>query len=217
MIVQAISLKKQLHQVQLISIVCIGVGLLSSVGIYLLSRITGLPPSSLTRDAVSVLGAGPHIGLLSTLGVMLWAASTAVCLCGGIVLSRDVAQQQARRFLVVSGMLSLGLTLDDGLLLHEALAPRFLHIPESIVLAVYLVVLNGYLAYFLRQVLRTDYVLFILALTFLGVSALIDQILPFSDPVTFVEDILKFTGILFWLAYYSRVVVVLIQGTIKEY
>jgi hypothetical protein len=215
-VAQVTPLKTQLNQFRLIISVCIGAGLLSSVGVYLLSQITGVPPASLTRDPVSVFRTGPHIGLLSTLGVMLWAASTAVCLLGGIVLRRDAAQQRARRFLFASGLLSLGLMLDDSFLVHEALAPKFLRIPEPIIFLGYLVVVVGYLAYFVRQLLRTDYVLFILALAFLGASALIDQSLPVSDTVAFVEDILKFTGLLFWLAYFSRVVVALIQDTPTE-
>jgi hypothetical protein len=210
-IVQTIPFSKQLYQVWPIIVICIGVGLLSGAGIYIFSQISDVPPSSLTRDAVNVLGAGPHIGLLSTLGVMLWTASSAVCLLGGWALRRDAAQRQARRFLFASGLLSLGLALDDGFLVHEALIPKFLRIPEPVVFVGYLVVLMIYLAYFVRQLLHTDYVLFVLALLFLGMSALIDQALPFSDPVAFIEDILKFAGILFWLAYYSRVTVARIQ------
>jgi hypothetical protein len=162
----------------------------------------------LTRDPLAVTGSAFYIGLLSNLGVMLWSATTAICFFRSFLLGYNHYFRPTTIFLFMSGMLCLILSLDDAFMLHEEVFPDYFGLSEKSVLGGYLIIFAGYLVYFFRQIARTEYLLFILALIFLGLSAILDQILPMSNLQTFIEDSLKFAGIVYWLTYFSRTVFV---------
>jgi ABC-type polysaccharide/polyol phosphate export permease len=97
--------------------------------------------------------------------------------------------------------------LDDALLVHDYLFPKYLHIPEMYTYGGYTLIVAGYLIFFRRQILLTDYLLLLLAFIGLGFSVILDTSLPFSHLETFVEDSFKFLGIVFWLGYLTHTVV----------
>lgn len=201
-----IPLINQLSQLWRTLVISITLGLLGIVGVYALSRIKGIPLSDLTRDPAAVTDTVLYIGILSTLGLLLWSASTAICLFAAALLSRDRRHRQASWFLLCSGLLCLLLTFDDALLLHERVFPYLLN-TEFGVFVGYALIVGVYLLYFARQILTTDYLLLLLALLFLSSSAAMDQFLPTSmwrGLETFFEDSLKFIGIVFWLAYFTH-------------
>ncbi len=165
-------------------------------GVWLLAAAMHAPPSILTRDPVDVLGGQPHVGLLSNIGVMLWAAAAAVCLLGA-----SLAGTATRGFLLTFGLLSMLLGLDDALMLHERVLPRSLGIPQNVVMVGWVLLFGGVLVWFRRRILSTDWLPLALAYACLGASATMDQFLPFRDFETFVEDAFKFAGIVFWLTY----------------
>jgi hypothetical protein len=187
--------------------------LVGIMGVYTFGLFTGIPLDWLTRDPSAVTGSGFYIGMLSNLGMMLWSATTAICFFGTFLPSRSHHFRQPSFFLPISGILCLILTLDDGFMLHERVFPRLLHIPEIGIFLGYLIIFAGYSMYFFRWIVMTDYLLLILALLFLGLSTISDQIFPFSSLETFMEDSLKFLGIVFWLAYFSRAAFVAIHDS----
>ena len=154
--------------------------------------------SGLTMDPAETLHAVPYVGILSYFGIMLWAATFGVCLIGGLVLRQQHCHHG--RFLLATAMFSLLLTLDDALLFHEQIFPHYLHIPQPVVMVGYVVIMTAYLLTFFRLILTTEYILFVLALISLGISAGMDQLLGPSDLENFIEDCLKFTGIVFWFS-----------------
>ncbi|MFD3164535.1 hypothetical protein [Herpetosiphon sp. NSE202] len=171
--------------------------------LYSFSQFDHIPLSTLTRDPADITGVPFYVGILSTLGVMLWSAATGICAVGLLLLEPSHPQ---RRFLAASALLSGLLTLDDAILLHERVFPVHLHIPENLVLAGYLGLGIAYLYYFLPRMLSTDYGLFLIAAGFMGLSIVFDVIMPFHELATFTEDSLKFIGIVFWLSYFGRTV-----------
>lgn len=186
------------------------------MGTYYLSVETGTPVSFLTRDPATIVHVQPYIGILSTLGIMLWAAATALCLGGAALLPHDSRRHRTDRFLLFSGLFTLFLMLDDAFLFHEELFPRILHIPEIATYLGYVAITVAYLAWFADLILLTDYLLLLLAFLFLGVSTAMDQLLPFSDFGTFVEDSFKFAGIILWLAYFSHTAAGMIRAEVAS-
>lgn len=184
--------------------------LVGIAGVLVLSKITHKPMSYMTRDPAATTDADFYIGFLSSIGIMLWAATAAVCLFAAVVLRRWRVQRHSL-FLFASGLLSLILVLDDAFMLHEEVMQRYFHIPQLAVYAGYAILVPGYLAFFARDILRTDYILLIIALSFLGLSMGMDAFLPFSDIETIVEDGLKFAGIVFWISYYVHVASGMVQ------
>jgi hypothetical protein len=190
--------------------------LCTSLGIYTLSLVHDIPVANLTRDPLAVTRSSPVTGILSNLGVMAWAAATALCLLGAVILSRDRRGQQLTRFLLSSAMLSALLMFDDAFLIHDYFFPKYLGIRAVYVYAGYLFVIMGYLIYFARQIRATDYLLLIIAFSGFGISIALDKIFLTTIFETFVEDSFKFLGILFWLAYFARVVAFEVHTSTKS-
>jgi hypothetical protein len=203
--------RNQLSQIRLTLLASLTVGLGGIIAVYLLSRFTGVPPAWLTRDPADVTGSKIYIGMLSTLGIMGWAAATAICFEAASLLWHDKRFRPSAFFLLMSGLLCLILTFDDAFMFHERVLPGHFHIPEKGVLLGYLLIIVGYGAYFFRRILKTDYLLLVLALFFAGLSAMVYQILSLPDLEAFAKDCPKFLGIVLWLAYYSRTAFVMVK------
>ena len=96
----------------------------------------GIPFGDLTRNPTAIAGALPYTGFLSQIGNCFWSATAAICLFGAKVVSRHPDSLKIKRFLFVSGLLTLLLGLDDIFLLHEEFFP-WLGVPEVLVFASY--------------------------------------------------------------------------------
>lgn len=170
--------------------------------------------SVLTRDPGIAARRGFYVGVLSTAGVILWTAATSICFFGAFLLFGVKPARRTALFLLSSAGVSLMLTLDDAFLLHERVFPTFLDVPERLVYLAYLLVISAYFVSFLSRILRTDYFILALAVLFLGLSLTVEALFSRSNLQTFAEDCLKFTGIVFWAAYYVRTTFMSVRSAI---
>lgn len=199
--------------------ICSLVGGLVILGVTMVGYYTDTPLNHLVIDPADYLwdpGTGfkipAYVGMLSHLGTMLWSASAAFCFLGAMLLARwrregesaaDGSQRRSgRRFLFWSSAVCAMLMFDDALLLHDRVFPYTLGIDERIVYVVYVTLIILYVIAFARRILATDYEFLFLAASCVGASVLMDRLLPFTPLETFLEDSLKFIGILFWAAYF---------------
>lgn len=172
-----------------------------------------IPIGYLTRD-VTAIGKLPfYTGFLSQISILLWAAAAAVCIFSVKALSTCLGNDRIKAFLFASALLTLVLGLDDAFQLHEEVFPHFVGVTEKLIVATYALLMLVYLIEFRSTILKTDYILFGMALGFLGLSAAIDMvdlrsINPFlfqTSAQTLYEDSAKLVGIMSWLAYFFRV------------
>ncbi len=198
------SIKEQLSQVLPVLALVMIIAIASIAGIVVIKQLSGVRFPSLTSDPAFATNSKFFIGILSNIGVMLWSSTTAICFFSAAALHSNTASSGLWRFFFWSGMLSLILTLDDSLMFHERLFPRYLNVPERLVYLTYIMSGIAYIVFYFKRILKTDYILLVLAIIFLGSSVIADQFMEFSDIEYLVEDSLKYTGILFWLAYFSR-------------
>ena len=172
------------------------------VGVVLLLHFwKGIPIGRLTRDPTAIVGVPLYTGFLSQIGIFFWSASTAVCIFSAKVLSRHPDSLEIKRFLFVSGLLTLVLGLDDVFLLHEDFFPSF-GVPEKVVFVSYAGIVLFYLVRFYSIILNTNYILLGMALVFFGVSITLDL---FSHGSYLFEDGAKLVGIVSWLSYFFHV------------
>ncbi len=174
-------------------------------GVLLLHFWKEVPIGNLTRDPNRISGLPPYTGFVSQLGIFIWSAAATVCLFCVSVLSFDENQKKLKLFLLISGLLTLMLGLDDALMLHESVFPRLLGIPQDIVIDTYVVFMLLYLFRFHRVILETEYSLMAIALVFFFISVLLDEVKPAGINPYFMEDGAKLIGLLSWLAYFVRV------------
>ena len=172
----------------------------------------GVDVGRLLHDPAAVAGMNPLIGLVSNLGVLLWAAAASICLFTA-ALTRRRGMHEAFAFTFCAGLLSAYLMLDDLFMFHENLVERYIGMSEK---ALYLCLGIATLVFLIRFrffILRTDFGYLLLALGFLAASVLVDTAADYAVPVfaekfpmleDIAEDGSKWLGIAFWACYYLR-------------
>lgn len=171
----------------------------------LLLRISvsaGIEPIAVVRDLAQTCKTPIGVGLMPNLGVLMWMAAAAIPLFAAS--SGLVGRPRWRGLLLLGGVLSLLLTVDDFLLLHDRyIGPTFLYLLYA-VLAIW--ILFGF-----RDLLVESggVVIFFSSAFFLGTSVILD-VLQGSFPVDYehvqiFEEGAKFIGIACWLLFWWQV------------
>lgn len=167
---------------------------------------TGIAIAELVRDPISFTELPLYTGSLSNLGIMIWSGAGAICyFAWGMLRSRSV-DRQVSGFLLTSGIFTTILVLDDFFLLHEEVFPE-IGIPQNLVLGAYVVFTLAFVYWFRETILRTRYLLLVLAGLGFGVSIGVDVLVHVGLiwPLFLLEDGAKLFGIVSWTAYYAFV------------
>ena len=175
-----------------------GLGGVTVISVWVFARVKGVPPSLLSEDPAAVAHLPLYVGVLSYLGILLWTAAAVVCLFTA-ALVRSAGRPTVHRFFLFSGLIGALLTLDDLFQFHEGLVPQVLGLPQWVYPLAYGTIMVAYLRAFGALILRSDGLLFLLALFFFVGSVSMDIL---YHGLAFVEDSLKFMGIVFWATYF---------------
>ena len=162
-----------------------------------------IPPEHFTRDPAAIFNGHPFTGVISNIGILLWCSTLAVCLFSSTIIYK-LKNSETAFFLLFSGLFTAFLLFDDLLMLHESIFPKYLHIPEKLVYVGYLMGIVLYFIRFTKVILRTDYMLLLIACFFFAFSIGFDMVLPQSGWEYFLEDGLKLIGIFVWFLYFIR-------------
>lgn len=176
----------------------------------LLTSTTAVTMRHLTQDPTTVLEGPFYIGALSNLGNVLWTSAATVCLLSALALP-SLIDNGWRRYLLVSGVFTVVLLVDDLLLVHDEILPRYAGISGELYGVSYVVGMLAFLVGFRRRIAQTNWPLLAAALACFGVSTVVDlgssplgEIMAPSF-VILVEDGTKILGIGTWLAYFVSV------------
>jgi hypothetical protein len=153
-----------------------------------------------TQDPIQTLNAKPYIGLISNVGIIFWAFTSAVLLFSAQLCRKQGKTNNISSFLFWAGILSLFLLFDDLLMFHETFS-------ESIFFSIYFLGLAGIIYFHFRTILNSDYFLWLLAIMLLGSSVFIDLGTRFGLRLphsSIFEDGFKFLGIIMWFSYFLR-------------
>ena len=177
--------------------------------VVLASYVTGVPVSKFTGDPAFITGAHPLVGVVSNIGVLLWCATATICFFSAVLIRRNREMRELYLFLLASGLFTMLLLFDDLFMFHEALFPEYLHIPQKLVYLVYMGLALLYLFRHRASILKTEYVLFFLALGFFALSVGMDLIQPNRAHTSLsihylFEDGFKLLGITGWFGYFAR-------------
>lgn len=163
------------------------------------SQMAGVKPHHVIRDLAQLCDSPLGVGLISSLGYLLWVSAAAIAAFGA--LGGSVVRRGRERQLLLSGaVFSLLLCLDDMFLLHD----RYIGATSLYILYTLFTLLI--LVRFRSQVVQLGGGSFLLAVGLLGLSVLIDQfqeVIPISYGILqLVEEGAKFLGIACWLAFW---------------
>lgn len=170
------------------------------VAALVLSRSAGIDNLELViRDLAQTCEQPLAVGLISSLGYLLWMAAATVCLFS-VFSGLAGGGRRVRELLLCGGVFSLLLCLDDMFLLHDKyIGADFLYITYAIFA---LLILFRYR----DLVVWLGGPTFLAAVALLGGSVVLDKIqnlLPwrYAD-VQLVEEGIKFLGIACWLCFW---------------
>lgn len=173
------------------------------------SKRAGVDPSTFYRDPNAVAGQPFVTGFMSNIGAIAWIASASIAIFTSIVrLSWQSSDRDAKTLLLL-GLLTCWLGLDDLLMLHDGLAPH-VGIPEGAFLLVDVLLGLAWIASAIRtsSFLRRDTLLLASAVIGLGASLVFDQMTGLLhiklQGQHLMEDVLKLMGITFWALYAVR-------------
>jgi hypothetical protein len=174
----------------------------------------GLPPAIANRDMAQIGNLHPLVGVVSNLGVLLWAAAAAICGLTAWVLVRARAPRAEIRFFAAAACLTAYIVVDDVFMLHEMLLPAYLGMSERHAVGL---VAGGsllFVATSFRQIRATRYGLLVMAVALLTTAVLIDRYDHRFDEVFIahgwdvawrlvMEGAPKWLGIACWFAYFA--------------
>ncbi len=184
----------------------LGVGLLNILFQLLAMRLyeaQGLFPGFLYGDPNSIAKQPPSYGMLTFLGVLLWATAGAVASFAGLARRGLVGRDGLAGFLLVGGLLTLAMAADDLFTFHENYA-RHVGLSEARVMAIYGLWAGFWLVAYRRDALRGEWLLLALGLAGLAGSAICDVLEDKLHLVLPVEEQCKQFGILFWALFLVR-------------
>lgn len=171
----------------------------------LASRILGVSASRLMRDPAATMDVHPLTGLVSSLGIVVWAATVAVLGFSATLLLHVNEGRRAARFLGMGAALTGILLADDLFQFHEYLFASQLGLPEMLVFAAYALSISGIVYAFSAEVRSSQAGLLAAAIACFAVSIVCDAVLDQSVDWSFwVEDGFKFIGITCWFAYFAN-------------
>jgi len=181
-----------------------------------IGELRGEPANHLTRDPLTVATSQTgvefpgYIGLLSNLGVLMWAVAAGAALLGALVLS--VRESEPAGFLGGAAGLTAILLADDLFQGHESLPSRG---PSELAYFATLAAVLAVLLYRFRALVlrRTVVPLLAAAGALFAMSLAVDQGLTLPGGI-FLEDTLKFFGIVAWSTWLVAASTTLLAGAL---
>jgi len=144
----------------------------------------------------------PYYGFVSTLGVLLWAVTAAICLFSALLIFVGKQNTALLKFALSAGILTGWLTLDDAFLLHEKVLPSF-GVPQNGVFVIYIALTLAYVLYSWRTILASDFWILAIGGAGFAISLGIDVFFHSLIPVlVYLEDSAKFIGIFSWASFH---------------
>ena len=153
-------------------------------------------------------------GIMSTLGVVIWLACGAICIFTAWCIRGRESLAQFRPLLIAGGILTLMLTSDDGLMLHDRLKHQPTFYLTYALLSMFIVLR------FFRSLQKMDFMALVLSGGCLAMSIFVDLIqmeIPVAYPTSqFFEEGFKFIGIIGWSYFWIRTCRNLVDGSLES-
>ncbi len=177
-----------------------------------LSFKTGIPIDKFTGDPAAIAGINPFIGVVSNIGILFWCASASICFFSFALPQKTRNRGNFSAFFLFSGFITSILLLDDLFLFHERhlnsreiIFPNSTFISQEVIYLSYAMIILFYFIKFRKIIVKTDFIILLLALSFFGASIIIDSFSLSIPMKSLFEDGFKLFGIVSWFGYFVRV------------
>ena len=164
--------------------------------------MSGFSYIEMTRDPAQQTDTSSFLGFLSNIGSWLWVSGAAFCFFR-IATDDFPVGDTHRTLLILIGGFSFFLAVDDFFLIHDR------YIAEGIIVPLYAIFIGYVLKRFRAKIFEIDGAAFLLAMTSLAMSVLVDavqEILPIDYGLgQALEEGFKFVGIATWTYFCFQV------------
>ncbi|OZV70085.1 hypothetical protein CA834_05560 [Winogradskyella aurantia] len=187
------------------------------LAIAVISILFDIPIPTFTRDTTTVAGIHPISGFLSNLGILLWCIAGTTCAIVAYIL-KHLELREKYLFLLSSAFLSAYLMIDDLFQIHEYFSFQ-IGLSDTITITLLGIAVLIYMVQFRHIIMQTDILLFLLALSLLSSSVFVDTIAEqfltnqLGDWEYFIEDGIKWIGIVCWCSYYVKTSICFVKDT----
>lgn len=158
-----------------------------------------IPFSYFMKDPAAIMNVPFYIGILSNIGILFWCSTSVICFFS-YAYSHKKIKKEISLFILISGLITLILLMDDLLLLHEGVFPYYFNIPEIVTYIIYGIIIFLYFFQFRKIILNSEYLILLFSLINFGMSILLD----IMDIGYTIEDMFKIIGIVCWFTYFFR-------------
>lgn len=183
-----------------------------TVAVYGIAALKDTAFRQFSRDPAAALDGPLYTGYYSNMVIVIWLVAATVPLFGALLL-REAGRPGPARFLLVAGLLTAAMGLDDLFLLHEAVYPA-LGVPQDLVFVVYAVVTAVFAWRFRHRLGPPGLLLVAAAYACWGFSVALDATLHLQAPIT-VEDGVKAAGVAVWALLLLRHTHVELRGVLR--
>jgi hypothetical protein len=201
------SIKSQFRSVTPVLLIAYLLTFLCLLVVIILSTFKNIPLDRFTKDPTAIMNAPFYTGGFSNLGIMFWSGSAVVCFLAAAYIKPIAQLKDQYKYLLVSGLITTLLALDDMYLIHEEVFPHYLDISENTVIVSYINIFLIYIIVFRNTILSTEFIILGLGFFFLGLSTIIDLLPLPMEKDTFLEDAIKLFGIISWFIYFYRLAI----------
>ena len=147
-----------------------------------------------SKDPTQTLDGPLYVGWFHYVVILAWSVPATAALLGASLLRR-AGRTTGFRFLLVGGLLTAAMGLDDAFLLHDHVY-QSLGVPQDTVFVLYGIATAAF-GWWFRRRLRVDLLLVVAAFACWGVSIALDVLLDLNAPYV-VEDGAKAVGVALW-------------------
>ena len=194
---------------------------------FLIRYLTGAATlNEISRDPLATMDGPALTGVQSVAGVLILWSAASIAFATWTVIRGEARSRSLAWFMLVSGMATAWLAIDDQFMFHDALAHSWFGLRERYVFAAYAVVLGLYAVLFRRFLVRFEPVWLLLAAVFAALSVAGDFISQQGlteaglaepeGPLNYLEDVAKLLAITSWSAYLIRYSIATLLSTWRQ-
>ncbi len=175
--------------------------------VFLISSLFSISIEFMLEDTASLYGFNQFSGFTTSIGALILSCGIGAVLLLLFLNQRLIFDRKGLTSMVIMGLITLFLFLDDVFLLHERVITGLLHIGERSIYLIYILSL-GAVIYYRRDLLSEMTVFLVIALLLFGLSVSIDVLIDkgvFDDTLAesaiMLEEYFKLGGYLFWTTF----------------
>jgi hypothetical protein len=178
------------------------------VAVVLFTRARGWSPEGMLSDVAAISDRSPFTGFLSNVGVLMMAATAAICF-----FAAALGRRREATLLLAIGAFTTAIFADDFLMLHSAVLRGRFGVPGLAIYTAYAGAAAAIAWRFRRHLIGPEHLALAASVACLAASIVIDLVAPPTRLALVAEEGAKFVGYALWCGYWVARAHVMLRAT----